>query len=125
MITLFETYNRSSGVYLIHKSHLFMNHSSVLSDDSQTTVCDSVTSFDFCFIFSQEDQHEEQAEAEREDTEGHVTLTSAAIGGGADVANPLHKYMMMLMQDKQKEQVYGDHFSMRTEFVRICLFSFF
>ncbi|KAL0185232.1 hypothetical protein M9458_020929, partial [Cirrhinus mrigala] len=60
-----------------------------------------------------EDQHEEQAQAEREDTEGHVTLTSAAIGGAADeegseesidVANPLHKYMMMLMQDKQKEQ---------------------
>ncbi|RXN38575.1 oral-facial-digital syndrome 1 [Labeo rohita] len=60
-----------------------------------------------------EDQHEEQAQDKREDTEGHVTLTSTAIGGGADeegskepidVANPLHKYMMMLMKDKQKEQ---------------------
>ncbi|KTF95616.1 hypothetical protein cypCar_00037143 [Cyprinus carpio] len=59
-----------------------------------------------------EDQHEEQARDNTEDTEGHVTLTSAVIGGGAeeegsggaDVANPLHKYMMMLMQDKQKQQ---------------------
>ncbi|XP_058642131.1 centriole and centriolar satellite protein ofd1 isoform X2 [Onychostoma macrolepis] len=51
-----------------------------------------------------EDQHEERAQAEREDTESHVTLPSAVIGGGADVANPLHKYMMMLMQDKHKEQ---------------------
>uniref|UniRef100_A0A8C1B838 OFD1 centriole and centriolar satellite protein n=1 Tax=Cyprinus carpio carpio TaxID=630221 RepID=A0A8C1B838_CYPCA len=61
-----------------------------------------------------EDQHEEQARDNTEDTEGHVTLTSAVIGGGAeeegsggaDVANPLHKYMMMLMQDKQKQQVH-------------------
>ncbi|XP_016345250.1 centriole and centriolar satellite protein ofd1 isoform X2 [Sinocyclocheilus anshuiensis] len=50
-----------------------------------------------------EEQHEEQAREDREDTEAHVTLTSAAIGG-ADEANPLHKYMMMLMQDKQEEQ---------------------
>uniref|UniRef100_A0A673JKN9 Oral-facial-digital syndrome 1 protein homolog n=1 Tax=Sinocyclocheilus rhinocerous TaxID=307959 RepID=A0A673JKN9_9TELE len=69
-----------------------------------------VTSFDLCFIFLQEDQHEEQAGDEREDAEAHVTLTSAAIGGGADEANPLHKYMMMLMQDKQEEQVPGHHF---------------
>ncbi|XP_052421057.1 centriole and centriolar satellite protein ofd1 isoform X1 [Carassius gibelio] len=60
----------------------------------------------------QEDQHEEQAGDHREGTEGHVTVTSAVIGGGAeeagpgadDVANPLHKYMMMLMQNKQKQQ---------------------
>ncbi|XP_052425539.1 centriole and centriolar satellite protein ofd1-like [Carassius gibelio] len=60
----------------------------------------------------QEDQHEEQAGDHREGTEGHVTVTSAVIGGGAeeagpgadDVANPLHKYMMMLMQDKRKQQ---------------------
>lgn len=74
-----------------------------------------VTGFDFCFFIFQEDQHEEQAQDKREDTEGHVTLTSTAIGGGADeegskepidVANPLHKYMMMLMKDKQKEQVH-------------------
>ncbi|KAK2904646.1 hypothetical protein Q8A67_006445 [Cirrhinus molitorella] len=60
-----------------------------------------------------EDQHEEQAQDKREDTESHVTLLSAVIGGGAeqeegsggaDVANPLHKYMMMLMQDKHKEK---------------------
>lgn len=79
--------------------------------------------FDFCFIFFQEDQHEEQARDNTEDTEGHVTLTSAVIGGGAeeegsggaDVANPLHKYMMMLMQDKQKQQVHAHHFSCRTD----------
>ncbi|XP_067264613.1 centriole and centriolar satellite protein ofd1 isoform X2 [Chanodichthys erythropterus] len=54
-----------------------------------------------------EDQNEK-----RDSTEGHVTLTTSAIGGGtdeegsggADVANPLQKYMMMLMQDKPKEQ---------------------
>ncbi|XP_073701485.1 centriole and centriolar satellite protein ofd1 [Garra rufa] len=62
-----------------------------------------------------EDQHEQQAQDKREHTEGHVTLSSAAIGGGADeeeeegsggadVANPLHKYMLMLMQDKHKKQ---------------------
>lgn len=45
-----------------------------------------------------------------------MTLTTSAIGGGtdeegsggADVANPLQKYMMMLMQDKPKEQVQED-----------------
>lgn len=65
----------------------------------------------FCSIYFQEDQNEK-----RDSTEGHVTLTTSAIGGGtdeegsggADVANPLQKYMMMLMQDKPKEQVQED-----------------
>ncbi|KAK7154666.1 hypothetical protein R3I94_007862 [Phoxinus phoxinus] len=48
-----------------------------------------------------EDQSEKPAEDERE---GHVTLPSSAIGGGADVANPLQKYMMMLTQDKPQDQ---------------------
>ncbi|XP_077073015.1 centriole and centriolar satellite protein ofd1 isoform X2 [Siphateles boraxobius] len=47
-----------------------------------------------------EDQNEKRAEDERE---GHVTLPTSAIGG-ADVANPLQKYMMMLMQDKPQDQ---------------------
>uniref|UniRef100_A0A8C1QW09 OFD1 centriole and centriolar satellite protein n=1 Tax=Cyprinus carpio TaxID=7962 RepID=A0A8C1QW09_CYPCA len=72
------------------------------------------TSIRAIFRAIREDQHEEQARDNTEDTEGHVTLTSAVIGGGAeeegsggaDVANPLHKYMMMLMQDKQKQQVH-------------------
>uniref|UniRef100_A0A671T2I9 Uncharacterized protein n=1 Tax=Sinocyclocheilus anshuiensis TaxID=1608454 RepID=A0A671T2I9_9TELE len=67
-------------------------------------------------ILEFKNQHEEQAREDREDTEAHVTLTSAAIGG-ADEANPLHKYMMMLMQDKQEEQVPGHHFSIRTQTV--------
>ncbi|XP_051762082.1 centriole and centriolar satellite protein ofd1 isoform X4 [Ctenopharyngodon idella] len=54
----------------------------------------------------------EEQKDKRDSTEGHVTLTTSAIGGGtdeegsggADVANPLQKYMMMLMQDKPKEQ---------------------
>lgn len=48
-----------------------------------------------------EDQNEKQAEDERE---GHVTSPSSAIGGGADVANPLQKYMMMLMQDQSPKK---------------------
>ncbi|CAM4599486.1 unnamed protein product [Leuciscus chuanchicus] len=48
-----------------------------------------------------EDQNEKQAEDERE---GHVTSPTSAIGGGADEANPLQKYMMMLMQDKPQDQ---------------------
>ncbi|XDV29878.1 hypothetical protein PO909_032910 [Leuciscus waleckii] len=48
-----------------------------------------------------EDQNEKQAEDERE---GHVTSLTSAIGGGADEANPLQKYMMMLMQDKPQDQ---------------------
>lgn len=52
----------------------------------------------------QEDQSEKPAEDQRDSTEGHVTVTTSAIGGGADVANPLQKYMMMLMQDKPPEQ---------------------
>lgn len=62
----------------------------------------------FTSTYFQEDQNEK-----RDSTEGHVTLTTSAIGGGtddegsggADAANPLQKYMMMLMQDKPKEQV--------------------
>ncbi|XP_043086503.1 oral-facial-digital syndrome 1 protein homolog isoform X2 [Puntigrus tetrazona] len=55
---------------------------------------------------------EEQTRGERQDTEGHVTLPIAVIGGGAeeegsggaDLTNPLHKYMMMLTQDREKQQ---------------------
>ncbi|XP_051566563.1 centriole and centriolar satellite protein ofd1 isoform X2 [Myxocyprinus asiaticus] len=62
-----------------------------------------------------EAQYEEQAKEERGKTEGHVTPTASPIGGGtdedkaeevsggADVTNPLQKYMMMLMQEKQEQ----------------------
>ncbi|XP_067300804.1 centriole and centriolar satellite protein ofd1 isoform X5 [Pseudorasbora parva] len=52
----------------------------------------------------QEDQNEKPAEEERDGTEGHVSATASAIGGGADASNPLQKYMMMLMQNKPNEQ---------------------
>ncbi|XP_052004431.1 centriole and centriolar satellite protein ofd1 isoform X2 [Xyrauchen texanus] len=61
-----------------------------------------------------EAQYEEQAKEERGTTEGHVTPTASPIGGtdedkaeevsgGADVTNPLQKYMMMVMQEKQEQ----------------------
>ncbi|KAG1951251.1 hypothetical protein F2P79_010443 [Pimephales promelas] len=54
-----------------------------------------------------EEQNEKPAEDERE---GHVTLPTSAIGGGgADVANPLQKYMMMVMQDQSPKKEASEH----------------
>ncbi|XP_056321964.1 centriole and centriolar satellite protein ofd1 isoform X1 [Danio aesculapii] len=48
-------------------------------------------------------QHEEQTHEQRDDAEGHVT-SAASPTGGAEEANPLQRYMQMMMQDKQQEQ---------------------
>ncbi|NP_001306137.1 centriole and centriolar satellite protein ofd1 isoform 1 [Danio rerio] len=51
----------------------------------------------------QQQPHEEQTQEQRDDAGGHVT-SAASPTGGAEEANPLQRYMQMLMQDKQQEQ---------------------
>lgn len=51
----------------------------------------------------QQQPHDQQTHEQRDDAEGHVTSAASPIGG-AEEANPLQRYMQMLMQDKQQEQ---------------------